>query len=140
MRRLYEGADDFEAVIRILSFSARGRMTPAFNGLRWDFAYADDPSAELYAIWPDFVDENGDSLPSKHLLPVDVLLKARMTIVSAEMRANFHQRRIKPGLRFFCHEGSKRVAEGQVVKLTGLYLPRPERPILSRQLQHSPVG
>jgi hypothetical protein len=135
MSRLHQQApDDFEAVIRIFPFSQRGRMTPAFNGLRWDFSYADDPQGELHAIVPDFIDENCNSLPPDHPLPVDIFLNARMTIISDEMRTQFHRRRVKIGLRFFCHEGSKRVAEGQVLRLTGLHLPRAQRPPLSRLL------
>jgi hypothetical protein len=40
--RLYQH-DDFEAIIRIFRPDEGGRQTPAFNGIRWDFAYVDDP-------------------------------------------------------------------------------------------------
>src|SRR4051812_46386518 len=94
MSRLYQAPDDFEAIIRIFPASERGRLTPAFNGVRWDFAYADDPLAELHAIWPDFFDEHGVSMPPNRALPADVFLQARMTIVSEELRSEFHRRRI----------------------------------------------
>lgn len=57
-------ADDFEASIRILRTDEGGRTTAPFNGIRWDFNYADElPQVGLYMIFPDFVDEKGNSLP-----------------------------------------------------------------------------
>ncbi|MDO4776891.1 MAG: hypothetical protein Q4A06_05465 [Cardiobacteriaceae bacterium] len=32
--------------------------------------------------------------------------------------------RLRPGVRFYCHEGSKHVAIGEVAAITGLHLPR----------------
>ena len=37
LNRLYQH-DDFEATIRVYRCSEGGRRTPAFNGIRWDFA------------------------------------------------------------------------------------------------------
>lgn len=61
--RLYPGVpDDFEARIRILAPEEGGRRSPARNGIRWDFAYADDAGTpELFMIWPDFRHAEGDS-------------------------------------------------------------------------------
>lgn len=137
MSRLYQAPDDFEAIIRIFPPSERGRLTPAFNGIRWDFAYADDPLAHLSAIWPDFHDQSGESFGPDCPLPADVFLNARMTIVSEELRSTHHRSRIRPGMKFFCHEGTKRVAEGRVLQITGLLLPRFTRPLLSRELLNS---
>src|SRR6267143_6251151 len=81
MKRLYEEEPDFEALIRIYSPRQGGREHPPCNGIRWKFAYADDPVGDtLYAIWPDFLDEKGDSLPEDVPLPIDVELPARMTV------------------------------------------------------------
>lgn len=126
MPRLYKQPDDFEAIIRIFSTDEGGRMTPPFNGVRWDFAYAEDdvPTTGLYMIWPDFVDEAGDSLPTDQALPIGVTLQARMTVVVDEMRSKLHRDRISVGTEFYCHEGSKRVAAGTVTKLTGLFAER----------------
>lgn len=126
MPRLYKQPDDFEATIRIFSTDEGGRMTPPFNGIRWDFAYADDDvlATGLYMIWPDFVDEAGDSLPTDQALPIRVALQARMTIVVDEMRSKLHRERIFVGAQFYCHEGSKRVASGTVTKVTGLFVER----------------
>ncbi|MBP3959507.1 hypothetical protein J8F10_30045 [Gemmata sp. G18] len=118
--------DDFEATIRIFTRKEGGRRTPPFNGIRWDFAHAEDgpnpPS--LYMIWPDFIGTDGKSLPNDQPLPVDIELPARMTILMDEMRVEVHRGRITPGVRFFCHEGPQRVAEGVVTRVTGLFVPR----------------
>jgi translation elongation factor EF-Tu-like GTPase len=94
--RLYKQPDDFEAIIRIFSADEGGRMTPPFNGIRWDFAYAEDdvPTTGLHMIWPDFIDEAGDSLPTDQALPIGVALQARMTVVVDDMRSELHRERI----------------------------------------------
>ena len=112
--------DDFEALIRIFSEAEGGRRTPVFNGIRWDLGYADDPpGSSIYMIWPDFLDDGGDSLISDGSLPVGVEIRAAMTIVAGPMRA-YHRGRIQVGTRFFCQEGSRRVAEGRVTRITNL--------------------
>jgi hypothetical protein len=117
--------DDFEAVVRIYTPAESGRRLPAFNGIRWDFAYADDPPAkELFMIHPDFIDENGDSLPTDRPLPLSVELPARMVVVVDEMRAQVHRSRLREGTGFYLHEGGKRVAEGRVTRITGLFKER----------------
>jgi len=124
--RLYKQPDDFEATIRILRMEEGGRLTPPFNGIRWDFAYAGDDitKAGLLMIWPDFVDGNGNSLPTDQALPIGLPLQARMTIAVDEMRSELHRKRLLVGTEFYCHEGSKRVATGIVTKVTGLFAAR----------------
>lgn len=125
MHGLYSTPDDFEAKIRIMGHEEGGRLKPPFNGIRWDFCYAEDsPQDALWMIWPDFFDDSGDSLPKNLPLPVGVELSVRMTVLVDNMRAQVHRQRIKVGTQFFCHEGSKRVAEGQVTKITGLFYKR----------------
>jgi hypothetical protein len=122
--RLYP-TDDFDAIIRIFSPDEGGRRSPVFNGIRWDFAYADhQPPDTLYMIWPDFLTADGTSRPSGEPLPIGVDLPARMLIVVDEMRAEVHRARIRPGVRFYCHEGGKRVAEGVVRRVSGLFTTR----------------
>ncbi|MGN6283127.1 hypothetical protein [Frateuria sp.] len=125
MHRLYRILDDFEATIRILTEAEGGRKTSPFNGVRWDFAYAiDNPPNQLYMIWPDFYGPSGDSLPTDEPLLLGVELRARMTVLDDKLREEIHRARIKPGVEFFCHEGSKRVAVGRVTRITGLYAAR----------------
>jgi hypothetical protein len=127
MKRIHRVPDDFEAVIRIFTTSEGGRSTPAFNGIRWAFAYAENqPSSELYEIFPDFFDETGNSLPTDKPLPVGRELPARMVVLFDEMREKLHRARIREGVRFYCHEGPKRVAEGKVIRITGLFDDRPK--------------
>jgi translation elongation factor EF-Tu-like GTPase len=126
MHRLYSVPDDFEASIKIFSFEEGGRQSPPFNGIRWDLCYTEDSATEhLWMIWPDFMDEHGDSLPTDKPLPIGVNLTARMTILVDEMRAEVHRKRLAIGSTFYCHEGGKRVASGRVTKITGLFNERP---------------
>jgi translation elongation factor EF-Tu-like GTPase len=121
--KLYKVADDFEAEIRIFREDEGGRISAPFNGIRWDFAYDGDDITKsgIFMIWPDFFDAEGNSLSTYQSLAVDESLLARMTIVADEMRENIHRKRIHKGVRFYCHEGGKRVAEGIVTKITGLF-------------------
>jgi hypothetical protein len=122
MQRLYKIPDDFEASIRIFSPDEGGRQFGPFNGIRWDFCYEDDsPNEQLWMIWPDFTDELGNSLPADQELPVGVHLTARMTVLDDELRAEVHRKRLAVGSKFYCHEGVKKVAFGQVTKITGLF-------------------
>lgn len=129
MHRRHSVQDDFEATLRILTEGEGGRRTPPFNGIRWDFSYAeDDTSKQLYMIWPDFLDSDGDSLPADAPLPVGVELVARMTIVADDMRQQVHRARIRPGVAFYCHESPTRVAVGRVTRVTGLHAVRATGP------------
>ena len=122
MRRIHRIPDDFEAMIRILPAAEGGRSTAAFNGIRWDFAYADnEPSGELYAIYPDFYDEHGNSMLTDQALSVGVEMPARIVVLFDEMREKAHRSRIREGVRFYCREGAMRVAEGRVTNITGLF-------------------
>jgi hypothetical protein len=125
--RLYSIPDDFEAIIRILTSEEGGRLTPPFNGVRWDLSYAEDrPEDGLWMIWPDFFNLSNDSLPTDAPLPIGVELRARMTVLVDEMRKSVHRERVQVGTSFYCHEGSRRVAVGRVTKITGLLDERPK--------------
>lgn len=114
---MYLVPPDFEAVIRLFSTEEGGRRTPAFNGVRWDFDYVDG-SRELgsYMIWPEFVEETGESWPKDVPLPVGVEIPALMYILDEKLRESLHRERLQPGVRFWVIEGSRRVGEGRVVK------------------------
>jgi translation elongation factor EF-Tu-like GTPase len=119
--RLHGIRDDFEANIRILKPEEGGRATPAFNGIRWDFQYIEDAVDQLWMIHPDFVDIDQNSLPTDKVLSVGVELRARTVILNTEMRAKVHRERIRVGTNFFCKEGTKTVAVGEVTRITGLF-------------------
>ncbi len=119
-QRLFDH-DDFEAVVVIFTQEQGGRITAPFNGIRWDFCYAeDDANSGIYMIHPDFLDTDGNSLPLDQPLPIALPLTARFRICSSKMMPK-HQTRIQVGSEFYCHEGGKRVAHGIVTRILGLH-------------------
>ena len=121
IERLY-GHDDFEALVTIFSEAEGGRRTPPHNGIRWDFAYAEDDLADgIYSIWPDFYAREDSQELTKTPLPIGTPLFGRFVILNPELRITIHQLRIKPGIKFYCHEGGRRVARGVVTNVTGLH-------------------
>ena len=119
--RLYDH-DDFEALVTIFTEAEGGRRSPPNNGIRWDFGYADADGTEgLYCIWPDFYARHDNAPLRTTPLPMGVELLGRFTILNHELRITIHQPRIKVGTKFYCHEGSRRVAEGTVIAVTGLH-------------------
>lgn len=125
MLDLYLTEPDFEAEITILTTEQKGRETPVFNYIRWDFGYAEDNPLEpernldatLYMIWPNFLDD--EDVPIAKGIPLVGTYKARMHIPVREMVA-YHQKRISVGLHFNCHEGARIVARGVVTKLRAI--------------------
>ena len=124
MTRIYERFDpeDFQARIRFFSLEEGGRRSYP-NGIRFDFKYTDDEK-NIYMIWPDFFDSKGNSLSIEEMLPLDIWLDARMYIVVPEMREKVHRLRIGEGIKFYCMDGHRRIAEGVVSKVIGLYATR----------------
>jgi translation elongation factor EF-Tu-like GTPase len=122
--RFHTVPDDFEATIRTMRPDEGGRLSPPFNGIRWDFQYAEDPVDRLWMIYADFFDAERNALPTDLPLRIDVELPARMAILSSQLRIEVHQKRLQVGTLFFCKEGSKSVAAGRVTKITGLFAPR----------------
>lgn len=117
MNKLYDHPGAFEAEITIFTEQEGGRKTPPKNGIRWDLTYAENnPEGRMFMIWPEFIDENGDSIDTG--VPLTGKLKARIHIVVKEMM-EFHSGRISVGTKFFSMEGPKKVAKGVVTKVTG---------------------
>ena len=124
----FDGNDDFEATIRIMREDEGGRRSPVFNGIRWDFCYAEDDAKDgIWMVYPDFHDATGDSIPEERSLPVDVPIPARMFVLIDEMREEVHRKKVRVGGRFYCHEGSRRVAEGTITRITGLFHERKKK-------------
>jgi hypothetical protein len=124
--RLYDHlADEFEARIRIFPPEEGGRSTPALNGIRWDFRYAQGEYAKQYfMLYPDFYDPITGASFQGVLLPTNEWLYARMHCLNPEIRSNIHQKMVRPGTSFYCCEGAKIVAEGTITRITGLFEPR----------------
>ena len=121
MPRRVDRPEDFWANIRIFSYNESGRKLPVFNGIRWDFCYADDsPPDALWTIWPDFVDSAGLTFAESTPLPTNEILAARMYILNDELRRTVHRHRLKLGTRFYCCEGPNKMAEGVVMKIVSL--------------------
>ena len=120
MVSLYDGPDDFEAEITILTTAEGGRTTPPNNYIRWDFLYAEEAVEDgiRYGIYPEFLDAIGRPLTGS--LALGGRDTARMYIVSDAHRQEVHHARIALDTIFFMMEGRRKVARGQVTKLTGL--------------------
>lgn len=117
MQRLYPKPDDFEGVVRILTEREGGRRTPPFNGIRWDLRYFHEDDSHASMVWPEFIDEAGDMLPTDK--PIIGFVRARFYVIADEMRP-FHRQQARPSIGFFCVEGSKVCAAGVITRVTGL--------------------
>ena len=117
--------DDFEASIYMYTEAEGGYKNPIFNGIFLDFVYAEsDLTSQQYWIYPDFIDENRNSYSRElQILPGSEHL-ARMFILSDEFRMKVHRDKIAIGVKFYCHEGNRRMGEGIITKITGLFLNR----------------
>jgi hypothetical protein len=119
---LYSSEPDFEAEITILTKEQGGRTNPPHNYIRWDFGYAEDNplepkrslSANIYMIYPNFLDKNGAPIPKG--IPLSGTFQARMHILVKDM-VEYHRKRLSVGTKFNCHEGSRIVARGTVTSL-----------------------
>lgn len=126
MKTLYDHPGHFEAKIRILTTEEGGRERPCYNGIRWDVILAENNTENFtFMIWPDFFDENGDSLEKDIVL--EGVLNARMCSLYPEVHfGEGYFDGLKVGSEFFCVEGRTKAAKGVVTKLTGIknYLER----------------
>jgi hypothetical protein len=115
-----EMENQFLAEITIFPLGPDTRQANAFNGIRWAFSYANDDDAngrepETSDVWPEFLDQAGNALPSD--VPLQGTIPARMHIVFPNM-VGVHFNRLRVGTRFFCMEGSRKVASGIVTSLS----------------------
>jgi len=113
---------DFEVCYRFFSREEGGRVSgPPFQHYRCDWAYDGDDTGKtgVYMIHPEFLAEDGSIQPKGVAVPRSG--KATMWILSPEMRSKFHCARIRPDVRGFFMEGSRRVAEAVVSRIMGLH-------------------
>ena len=112
---------NFEAEIEIFPLGDTTRSTHPFNGIRWDLRYAEDDDRpgdekfQIYMVWPEFLDDDGNSIP--HGVPLIGTYRALMHIVVEEM-IDVHRQRVTVGTEFFCTEGRRKVAKGVVTSLS----------------------
>ena len=112
---------DFKVKYRFYNEEEGGRKSLPYQGYRSDFwyDYKNHVSTNLYMIWPEFEDkegnvilENDKSVPSSGI--------ARMWIINSKTR-EYHRGKIQVGLKGYFMEGSRKVAECEVVELLGLH-------------------
>ncbi|HMI05354.1 MAG TPA: hypothetical protein VK541_22890 [Pedobacter sp.] len=112
---------DFKVRYRFYTFQEGGRKSIPHQGYRSDFWY-DHPEHNgtnlLFMIWPEFEDENGQVILDDEN-PVPSAGIAQMWVIAAENRV-YHLDKIELGLKGYFMEGSRRVAECEVIEILGL--------------------
>lgn len=112
---------DFRVSYRFYDESEGGRKTTPGQGYRSDFSYYHEELPNpysVYMIWPEFEDEQGCIITSKEI-KVNPKGTARMWVIVPEMRL-MHRNKIKVGMKGYFMEGSRRVAECEVIEVIGL--------------------
>lgn len=104
---------DFRVKYRLFSSEEGGRLTPAFQGIRWDFWYPDHPAGHLFMIYPEFEDSKGEPLNSE--TPINDQGFANMWILNSDHFA-YHRERLKIGIKGTFNEG-KVIADCEIVSL-----------------------
>ncbi|WP_212760720.1 hypothetical protein [Pseudoalteromonas sp. NEC-BIFX-2020_002] len=114
---MYNGSD-FKVKYRFYSEEEGGRKYTPHQGYRSDWAYEIEDELRLYRIWPTFLDEKGEHF--QKYTSVSNSGVAEMTIVVLETKNKLHGSRVKVGVKGYFMEGSKIVAEAEVIEVTGL--------------------
>jgi len=112
---------DFEVRYRFFTPDEGGRESgPPYQGYRSDWSYEGDEIEKtgIYMIWPEFEDDNGIVIKGKEKVRESGV--ARMWIVNPELVNEVHKKRIKVGVKGFFMEGSRKVAEAEVIRVVGL--------------------
>ena len=104
---------DFRVTYRLYTAEEGGRKTPAYQGIRWDFRYEDKAiSTHTHMIWPEFLAPDGKVLPPG---PLPAFGQANMFCLTAGPQL-LHRQYIRPGVRGYFVEGSRRVGVCEVVE------------------------
>ena len=110
---------DFIVKYKFLIGEKGGRTIMPSQGYRSDIMYAEDKNEDgLWIIWPEFLDSTGNLITDKSI-PVDQEGKARMWIINEHFTER-HKTRIKIGQKGFFMEGSRKVAECEVIEVVNL--------------------
>ena len=113
---------DFRVKYRFFTKEEGGRESGApYNNYRSDWLYEGDDVQKvgLSMVWPFFEDSNGDFIHDEILVPMEGT--ARMFILVPESREKTHRNRIKLGVRGYFMEGSKKVAQAEVIEIVELH-------------------
>lgn len=111
---------DFKVSYRFYSEEEGGRVYPPFQGIRFDFWYTHPHHIMkgVFMIWPEFEDASGNLiLDLSHPVPLQGI--ARMWIINDALRP-YHQDKIEIGARGYFLEGSRKVADCEIIELVGL--------------------
>jgi hypothetical protein len=125
MHQLYEvrlkHPPDFRVSYRFYDESEGGTKFTPGQGYRSDFWYyhEEQPNPNsIYMIWPEFEDEQGNVITDTEKR-VNSVGTARMWVIVPKMR-QMHRDRIRVGVKGYFMEGSRRVAECEVIEIIGL--------------------
>ena len=113
---------DFKVKYRFLLPDEGGRESgPPFNNYRSDWLYEGDDiqKSGLSMIWPFFENKDGEFINDEIKVPNKGI--ARMFILIPESRVNTHQQLIKIGVKGYFMEGSRKVAEAEVIEIVDLH-------------------
>lgn len=125
-QEIFKHPSDFRVAYRLYTREG-GRYAAAFQGIRWDFKYADKwPSGNgSFMIYPEFEDAGRYVILDKRNIndegntTVPMSGTARMWVLNPELR-KLHQQRIQKGTKGYFMEGNTKVAECEVIEITGL--------------------
>jgi len=110
---------DFRVKYKFRDKENGGRERLPYQGIRSDFSYNDDQDYNVYMIWPEFEDKDGQIILENET-PVQQEGTALMWIINPEMRI-IHRNRIKVGTCGFFREGERITADCQVVEILDLF-------------------
>lgn len=117
---------DFRVWYRFFTLEEGGRLQPPGQGIRCDFSYAEDNAVlrpgrpyQVAIIHPEFLDDHGEVIQERGRL-VQPTGYAYMWILFDEARRRVHRKRITVGTKGYFQEGTKRIAEVEVVEIIGL--------------------
>ncbi|WP_373229502.1 hypothetical protein [Cohnella sp.] len=114
---------DFTVRYRFFNIDEGGRKYIPHQGYRSDFAFEEDLAnkpVSLRVIHPEFEDEQRNIILDNSI-SVPYSGTARMWILFAVSRKERDVKTIKIGMKGYFMEGSRKVAEAEVIEIKGLY-------------------
>ena len=112
---------DFRVKFRFYTEEENGRKTLPYQGYRSDFWYEHPEHSgtnQIFMIWTEFENKNLE-IVNESDIPINRTGTAQMWIMVPERR-DYHVDKIKVGLKGCFMEGSRKVADCEVVELIGL--------------------